>query len=348
MIVTKNLSPNQIYLISAFIIAGVCIIPVAILDNDWRIILSIFVFFFLFCYFFVKQIFDRFIYRKIKLIYKFINNTKAGKKEEMYNRYILPQKTMAEVSSDVEKWAQKSQAEIESLKIMESYRRDFMQNLSHEIKTPVFAIQGYVDMLLDGILEDEDESRRLLEKVGKNVDRMTHLLKDVDEIARLESGEQEMVSEKFVMQDLILEVFDSLSIQTVQRHIATSIKKGCEMPISVFADKEKIRQVVINIVSNASKYGKDGGHIFASVYKIDTEKVLVEISDDGIGIGEEHLSRVFERFYRTDKSRNRKIGGTGLGLAICKHIVEAHGERIHIRSKLGVGTTIGFTLAAHA
>ncbi|WP_447642829.1 MULTISPECIES: sensor histidine kinase [Chitinophagaceae] len=344
---TKNLSPNQIYLLSALTIASVCIIPIAFLDHDWRVILVSYLLIFLFCYFFVKQIFDRFIYRKIKLIYKFINNTKAGKKEEMYNRYILPQKTMEEVSMDVEKWAQKSMAEIESLKVMETYRRDFMQNLSHEIKTPVFAIQGYVDMLLDGVLEDEEESRRLLEKVGKNVDRMTHLLKDVDEIARLESGELAMAKEKFVVQDLIVEVFDSLSIQTLQRNISTSIKKGCELPIIVFADKEKIRQVVINIVSNAAKYGKDGGHIIASVYKIDTEKVLIEISDDGIGIGEEHLPRVFERFYRTDKSRNRKVGGTGLGLAICKHIIEAHDETIHIRSKLGVGTTIGFTLAAH-
>lgn len=347
MLGTKNLSPNQIYLFSAIIIAGVCSVPFAILVRDWVITVAVFFFFFLFCYFFVKQIFDQFIYRKIKLIYKFINNTKAGKKEEMYNRYILPQKTMEEVSSDVEKWAQKSLAEINSLKVMETYRRDFMQNLSHEIKTPVFAIQGYVDMLLDGILEDEEESRRLLEKVSKNVDRMTHLLKDVDEIARLESGEQEMSKEKFVIQELITEVFDSLSIQTMQRNISTSIKKGCELPITVFADKEKIRQVVINIVSNSAKYGKDGGHVIASVYKIDTEKILVEISDDGIGIGEEHLPRVFERFYRTDKSRNRKIGGTGLGLAICKHIIEAHQEAIHIRSKLGVGTTIGFTLATH-
>ena len=345
MLGTKNLTPNQIYLFSAVIIAGVCIVPVAILEDSWNTILAIFLFFFLFCYFFVKQIFDRFIYRKIKLIYKFINNTKAGKKEEMYNRYILPQKTMAEVTSDVAKWAQKNQAEIDSLKGMEMYRRDFMQNLSHEIKTPVFAIQGYVDMLLDGIMEDEEESRRLLEKVSKNVDRMTHLLKDVDEIARLEMGELAMARDRFVIQELVWEVFDSLSIQTMQRHISTSIKKGCESPIIVFADKEKIRQVVINIVSNAAKYGKDGGHIIASVYKLDTEKVLVEISDDGIGIGVEHIPRVFERFYRTDKSRNRKIGGTGLGLAICKHIIEAHKETIHIRSKIGVGTTIGFTLS---
>ena len=254
---------------------------------------------------------------------------------------------MREVSSDVQKWAQKSEAEIQSLKIMETYRRDFMQNLSHEFKTPVFAIQGYVDMLLDGVLEDEEESRRLLEKVNRNVERMTHLLKDVDEIARLETGELAINKDKFIIQDLILEVFDSLSIQTSPRNISTSIKKGCELPIAVFADKEKIRQVVINIVSNASKYGKEGGHIVASIYKMDDAKVLVEISDDGIGVGEEHLSRVFERFYRTDKSRNRKIGGTGLGLAICKHIVEAHEESIHIRSKLGVGTTIGFTMTAY-
>jgi two-component system phosphate regulon sensor histidine kinase PhoR len=149
----------------------------------------------------------------------------------------------------------------------------------------------------------------------------------------------------FIIQDLIREVYESLSIKTASANIRTAIKKGCEKPVIVFADKEKIRQVLINLVDNAIKYGKYGGVIAAGIYKTDEKHVLVEISDDGIGIAEEHLPRIFERFYRTDSGRSRDIGGTGLGLAICKHIIEAHGESIHVRSKPDVGTTVGFTLA---
>jgi two-component system phosphate regulon sensor histidine kinase PhoR len=173
---------------------------------------------------------------------------------------------------------------------------------------------------------------------------MVTLVSDLDEISRLESGEQPLYKKSFIIQDLIREVFESLSIKINKRHIKTSIKKGCEQPISVYADKEKIRQVIINLVSNSTKYGKEYGHIVASVYKTDTQHVLVEISDDGIGIAEEHLSRIFERFYRTDRGRSREVGGSGIGLAIAKHIIEAHGQTIHVRSKIDIGTTIGFTL----
>jgi two-component system phosphate regulon sensor histidine kinase PhoR len=149
----------------------------------------------------------------------------------------------------------------------------------------------------------------------------------------------------FVIQDLVNDVFDALMIKTQTKNIKCSIKKGCEQPITVYADKEKIRQVIINLVDNAIKYGNQDGHVEASIYKTDKENVLFEISDDGIGIAEEHLSRIFERFYRTDYGRSRNIGGTGLGLAICKHIIEAHGQLIHVRSTPGVGTTFGFTLS---
>jgi two-component system phosphate regulon sensor histidine kinase PhoR len=160
----------------------------------------------------------------------------------------------------------------------------------------------------------------------------------------LESCEQPLYKENFVIQDLIKEVFEILSIKTAARQIITSIKKGCEAPIMVFADKEKIRQVLNNLVVNATKYGKNNGSIVVSIYKTDGAYLLVDISDDGIGIAEEHLPRIFERFYRTDRGRSRNVGGTGLGLAICKHIIEAHGQTIHIRNKLDVGTTVGFTV----
>ena len=206
------------------------------------------------------------------------------------------------------------------------------------------SIQGYIDTLLGGAMEDASVSKKFLQSTAKNVDRLVNLMNDLDEISTLERGEQLLYKQNFVVQDLIREIFESLSIKTHSKNVRTSIKKGCESPITVFADKEKIRMVLINLVENATKYGKTGGSIVASVYKIDEKNVLIEISDDGIGIEEEHLLRIFERFYRTDAARSRDKGGTGLGLAICKHIIEAHGQSVHVRSRPDVGTTIGFTL----
>ncbi|MFM7837943.1 MAG: sensor histidine kinase, partial [Chitinophagaceae bacterium] len=186
--------------------------------------------------------------------------------------------------------------------------------------------------------------QKFLDKAAKNTTRLVNLVNDLDEISRLESGEQVLVKQNFVIQDAILEVFDLLSLKLQPKHISPSIKRGCETPIEVFADRERIKQVLINLVENAAKYGKQNGTIVASIYKTDEHHVLVEISDDGIGIEEEHIPRIFERFYRTDAARSRDKGGAGLGLAICKHIIESHGQTIHARSRLDIGTTIGFTL----
>jgi two-component system phosphate regulon sensor histidine kinase PhoR len=244
----------------------------------------------------------------------------------------------------VEEWGERRNSEIELLRKNEAYRKEFLQNLAHEFKTPIFAIQGYVDTLLDGAMDQEAIRKKFLENTAKNVDRLVNLMNDLDEISKLERGEQLLYKQNFIIQDLIREVYDSLSIKTNSKNIRTSIKKGCEAPITVFADKEKIKQVLINLVENATKYGKQNGSIVASIYHTDDQHVLVETSDDGIGIEEEHLPRIFERFYRTDTARSRDRGGTGLGLAICKHIIEAHGQSIHVRSTPDVGTTIGFTL----
>jgi two-component system phosphate regulon sensor histidine kinase PhoR len=292
----------------------------------------------------IRFVLNEFIYRKIKIIYKYIYQTKASKKEEMYYKYILPTKSIEEVNEDVEKWAEQKKEEIEFLQHNENYRKEFLQNLSHEIKTPIFAIQGYVDTLLNGAMENLEISRKFLENTSRNVSRMVDLVNDLDEITRLESGEQPMHKENFVVQDLIREVYEILSQKATEKNIICSIKKGCEQPVEVFADKEKISRVLINLVENCIKYGQQGGYVVAGIYKTDDKHVLIEISDNGIGISEEHLPRIFERFYRTDKGRSRNIGGTGLGLAICKHIIEAHGQSIHVRSKTDVGTTIGFTL----
>ncbi|MBC8034559.1 MAG: sensor histidine kinase [Chitinophagaceae bacterium] len=291
-------------------------------------------------YFFLEQFIDN----RIKLIYKFIYQTKASKREEIYYKYILPKKSLDQVSEDVQNWAEQKSDEIEQLKQNEAYRKEFLQNLSHEFKTPIFAIQGYVDTLLNGAMDNPEVRTKFLSNASKNVDRLVNLMNDLDEISKLESGEQLLFRQSFVIQDLIKEVFESLSIKTSDKNIRCMIKKGCESPVAVFADKEKIRQVLINMIVNAFKYGKQNGHIIASIYKTEGKRVLVEVSDDGIGIEEEHLNRIFERFYRTDKARSRDRGGTGLGLAICKHIIEAHDQTIHVRSTPEVGTTLGFTL----
>ncbi|HTL08477.1 MAG TPA: ATP-binding protein [Chitinophagaceae bacterium] len=340
----KNLSPRQVAAVNALSISVLVALANYIFIKSWWIALATLVVLFIISYSLINFLLQEFIYRRIKLIYKFIYQTKASKKEETYYKYILPKKSIDEVSEDVEKWAEQRKAEIEILKANEIYRKEFLQNLAHEFKTPIFAIQGYVDTLLDGAMEQPGIRKKFLENASRNIDRLVNLMNDLDEISKLESGEQLLYKQNFVIQDLVREVFESLSIKMVQKHITCSIKKGCEAPIVVFADKEKIRQVLINLAENAFKYGKMDGNIIASVYRTDGEHVLTEISDDGIGIEEEHLSRIFERFYRTDAARSRDKGGTGLGLAICKHIIEAHGQSIHVRSTPDIGTSVGFTL----
>jgi two-component system phosphate regulon sensor histidine kinase PhoR len=346
MLSAKNFSPRQLSALTALIISIPVAIGIGILQKNWGATIISFVILFTGAYLLVDFIFQQFIYRKIKLIYKIIYRTKASKKEEMYYKYILPQKSIDEVRDDVEAWTVQQKQEIESLRKNEIFRREFLQNLSHEFKTPVFAIQGYIDTLLQGAMENPEINKRFLEKAGRNVERLVNLIQDLDEISRLERGELKLNKRNFVIQDVIREAYESLSIKAEQQHITFSFKKGCEQPRVVFADKDKIQQVVLNLIENSIKYSKVNGSIIASVYNTDGKNVLVEISDDGMGIPEQHLSRVFERFYRTQEGRSRNITGSGLGLAICKHIIEAHGHSIHIRSKENVGTTVGFTLDA--
>ncbi|HTN07808.1 sensor histidine kinase [Agriterribacter sp.] len=346
MLTTKNISPGQLAGFTAFFIALPVAAGIFFLKPLWWVFFLAFGIVMLGSYLLILYTLQRFIYRKIKLIYKFIYQTKASKREEFYYKSLLPQKSMDEVSADVEKWAEQKKKEIEVLKANEAFRKEFLQNFSHELKTPIFAIQGYIETLLGGAIENPEVSTKFLNNASKNTTRLVNMLSDLDAITRLESGEQILYKENFVVQDLIREVFDSLSLLAAKRDIKLAIKKGCETPITVFADKEKIRQVLINLTDNAIKYGKFNGNVTASAYITDEKHVLVEVSDDGIGIGEEHIPRISERFYRTDAARSRKEGGSGLGLAICKHIIEAHGQSIHIRSKLDVGTTFGFILNA--
>lgn len=346
MFSTKNISPRQLSAFTALVLALPVSLLVYIVVKDWLWTVGSFVIIFGGAYLLISFVLERFIYRKIKLIYKFIYQTKATKKEETYYKYVLPQKSIDEVREDVEAWAIENEKELELLRQNEQFRREFLQNLSHEFKTPVFAIQGYVDTLLSGALANPEVNKKFLEKTSNNVGRLTNLLNDLDEISSLERGELILYKENFVIQELIKDVFDSLSVKAEVLNINYNIKKGCESPLTVFADKEKIRQVLINLFENSIRYGKNNGNIVASMYKTDGKHILIEISDDGIGINERHLPRLFERFYRTDEGRSIDVTGSGLGLSICKHIIEAHGQTIHVRSTEAVGTTVGFTLDA--
>ena len=344
MLSAKNFSPQQLASVTALALS----VPIALgfyaFKPVWWIALLSFAIIFAGSFALILYTLQTFIYRKIKLIYKLIYQTKASKREEFYYKNILPQKSIDEVRQDVEAWAMQRKAEIDVLLRNEAFRKEFLQNLSHELKTPIFAIQGYVDTLLSGALHNEAVNTRFLQSTSRNVDRLVNLLDDLDEIARLESGQLKLNKKNFIIQELLKDVYESLFLKAKEKNIRFAIKKGCELPLAVFADKEKIRQVLTNLVDNAIKYSNDNDLVEASFYNVDGKHVLIEISDEGVGIPEEHIPRIFERFYRTDLARTRKEGGSGLGLAICKHIVEAHGQNIHVRSKLDVGTSIGFSL----
>lgn len=344
MFETKNLNPSQISFLNAIVLSTIVGIIALIEHQPSPAVAISFLLIFFTCFFLTKYLINIFIKRKIKLIYKFIHQTKASKREEFFKKKILPQQSLDEVGEEVRQWADQRKAEMEILEKNEIFRKEFLQNLSHEFKTPAFAIQAYLETLLAGAIDNPEVNKKFLGNAFKNTERLIHLINDLDEITKLESGQLELHYQNFIIQDLIIEVFEGLSFKAEAKKIKCSIKKACEQPVTVDADKEKIRQVLINFVDNAIKYGKVEGKIEASVYQTEDSKYLVEISDNGSGIAEEHLPRIFERFYRTDYGRSRNIGGSGLGLSICKHIIEAHGEIIHVRSKPVVGSTFGFTL----
>lgn len=345
MISNKNLSPFRLSFFSGILIGIPFSLVIFILFGDIKTALILLfsisaAIFWLFTY-----LLNSYIQQQVKLIYKLISQTKASKKEEFYYKNILPLKTIDEVREDVEVWASQYKKEFEVLQKNETFRKEFLQNLSHELKTPIFSIQGYVETLLSGALQNKEVNTKFLQRTAINVERLVSLVDDLDQISRLESGEFQLQYSTFMIQDLVKDIFESLMLKAEEKQIQLFIKKECEYPsLFVYADREKIRQVLVNLIDNAIKYGKQLGMVEASCYKVAGKNVLIEISDNGGGISEEHLPRIFERFYRTDTARSRKIGGSGLGLAICKHIIEAHYQSIHVRSKQDVGTTFGFEL----
>ncbi len=286
---------------------------------------------------------ERFVYSKIKLIYKLIHNLKLGKDlKDALGEYVSAD-PINDVEQEVKEWARDKKSEIDQLKQQEKFRREFLTNISHELKTPLFAIQGYIEALQEPEMNDPELSKQFLEKASKNVDRLAFFIKDLDSISKLESGEIPVNYEKFDLAELIGEVIESLELKAKKYHITLEFKEKYNNATWVHADREKIRQVLVNLIDNSFKYGKYSGTTSIKTFELH-DQILVEITDDGIGIEEKYLPRLSERFYRTEQSRSREIGGSGLGLAIVKHLIEAHQQTITVRSTENIGSTFGFTL----
>lgn len=296
-------------------------------------------------YLMVRFVVNVFIYEKIRLIYKTIHNLKTPK-SELRKRLQEERDILESVNTEVVSWAENKQREIQSLKEQEAYRRDFLGNVSHELKTPIFNIQGYIHTLLDGGLEDEEINRKFLKRADKSVERLISVVEDLDVISRLESGRLELNIQRINIVELAKEVIEMEEMKAERRDISIRFNEKYDKPIYVMADGDQIRQVYINLIDNSIKYGSQDGSIKLRFYDMD-ENILCEVADDGPGIEAKHLPRLFERFYRVDKARDRHAGGTGLGLSIVKHILEAHGQSINVRSLTGEnsGTTFSFTLS---
>ena len=286
---------------------------------------------------------ERFVYSKVKLIYKLIHNLKLGKDlKDALGEYVSAD-PINDVELEVKEWAKDKKLEIDQLKDQEKFRREFLANISHELKTPLFAIQGYIEALQEEDFDDPVLSKEFLDKASRNVDRLAFFIKDLDAISKLESGEIPINYIRFNLAELITEVIESLDLKAKKYNISIHFKDKYQSPTWVYADREKIRQVLVNLIDNSFKYSKPQGNTSIKTFELH-DQILVEITDDGIGIEEKYLPRLFERFYRTDKSRSRQIGGSGLGLAIVKHIIEAHEQTITVRSTENIGSTFGFTL----
>lgn len=310
--------------------------------NLWLLIV-IFILIFSVTFTLVYFTLERFIYHKIKLLYRATNMYRINKD---FSSLELDMKTdiIGKVSKDVARWMVDQHNAIGQLEERENFRREFIGNLAHELKTPIFSIQGYILTLLEGGLDDKEINRSFLERAASGVDRITSLIKDLDAISKLESGQVNLLKQRFNFTKLAQEVIDELEMKAKKRKVKITVQQSSEREIWVNADRVKIGQVLSNLLNNAITYSKEGGNIAIKNNQFD-KKILVDVEDDGVGIKKEDLDRIFERFYRVEKSRARHKGGTGLGLAIVKHIIEAHGETITAQSNPGKGTTFTFSLS---
>ncbi|MGB5665434.1 MAG: ATP-binding protein [Maribacter sp.] len=282
---------------------------------------------------------ESFIYRRIKKIYDDVALLESSSLTK--GPITTDMKTLTE---EIGKFAQDKKIEIDTLKIREEYRKDFLGNVSHELKTPLFTVQGYILTLLDGAMEDKSVRKKYLQKANKAVERLIYIVKDLDLITKLEVGDLNLEMVDFDIIELIENVFELLEMKAAKKKIALTFDMDYNNPIYVHADQEKIQQVLTNLMVNSIKYGQEDGTTEVSVENLIKNKVIVRVTDNGEGIAEQHIPRLFERFYRVDKSGSRSEGGSGLGLSIVKHIIEAHNEKIYVESAEGVGSEFSFTL----
>lgn len=344
----KNPTPQSISIYASLVISMVILLLFGVfsvsklVNFDFTEIIILFLSVFFTCYLVFSYFLKNYIYYKIKLIYKNIRSTKITGSENSKS-IDLSSNVFEDVGEEVALWAENRNKEIETLKAMETYRRNFLGDISHELKTPIFNIQGYIHTLLEGGLYDEKINKNFLTRAANNVERLHFIVEDLEAISRLETGEMKLDVQTFGTRKLTEEVIEDLEMTAEEMNIELSFKEGADQNFEVRADREKIRRVLMNLVVNSIKYGKIDGHTKIGFYDMDSY-ILIEVADNGIGIEKEHLKRVFERFFRADKSRSRKQGGSGLGLSIVKHITEAHKQTINLRSTYGVGSTFGFTL----
>lgn len=344
----KNQTPQQLavyltlyaLLFCALVAAGLKL--TGHLDILWSNLTATLFFGFFGLYFLNYYFIRYYIFRKVKVIYKIIHRHKlpADFKASQLdtNKNILD-----DVEKEVAEWAAEQEKELEEYERLAAYRRRFIGDVSHELKTPIFNIQGFLHTLLDGAINDPEVNLQFLQRAAKNADRLESIVEDLETINKLEAGQMVLDLREFDLRDLTDEVFADMEMRAAERKIRLIYKEGASQHFRVRADKESIRQVLINLVHNSIKYGREGGLTKVSFYDMETY-ILVEVSDNGIGIAPEYLKHVFERFFRADKSRSREAGGTGLGLSIVKHIIEAHKQKVTVRSNIGQGSTFGFTL----
>ena len=305
----------------------------------WYIPVVFLVLSFLLSFLIIQARVERFIYRRVKKIYDDVSLLESSSFSS--KPITTDMKTLTE---EIEKFAKDKKVEIDTLKIREEYRRDFLGNVSHELKTPLFTVQGYILTLLDGAIKDKKVSEKYLKRASKGVERLIYIVKDLDMITKLETGDLNIKKEPFDIIELIGNVFELLEMRAAKKEITLTFDMEYPNPIYVLGDVEKIQQVLTNLLVNSIKYGHQNGTTEVSVENLIKNKVIVRVTDNGEGIPKQHIPRLFERFYRVDQSGSRKEGGSGLGLAIVKHIIEAHGEKIYVESEVDVGSEFSFTL----
>ena len=292
-----------------------------------------------FSFFVIQYRVERFIYRRVKKIYDDVSLL-----ESTSFRSQAITTDMETLTKQVQKFATDKKLEIETLKVREEYRREFLGNVSHELKTPLFTVQGYLSTLIDGAINDKSVRKKYLERAEKGVERLIYIVEDLDMISKLEMGDVNLELTRFNVVELVQSVFDLLEMTADKKNIILMFDRKYSRSVTVFADQEKIQQVLSNLIMNSIKYGKENGTTEVTIEDLIDDKIIIRIRDNGEGIEKNNIPRLFERFFRVDKSGARSEGGSGLGLSIVKHIIEAHGEKIYVESEFSKGSEFSFTL----